>query len=294
MKKDVQEQYKAYITAQKTEKPKTRLEQVEIDNTNILEAELAQIKAQIASLNGVNLSMKTFTMSKEELEETLEKETESTEFKFEIGTEFTYNIPKSVEITEGEIGFINTKLDQTFFEDREGNTVDMIDPLLVLQVEGDFNTNKVIFRPSLLVYTSSEGKRQTVTIPGDSTILEYKEEGTDFVLSGVPAFYVNQKVKELPTTVMLSTLQGVVESMAGKDEGFGGALAGLEGLGGTGDDKTGEAFTEGVASGAADGIGEILEVYKAKSAGKQDILITVGDIDLKSIFIKTTDLNIME
>ena len=286
MKNDMISQYQLFANKQQQRvAAPSKNEMKEINNVKILEAELASLKKEMDEITGKNLALQTFKMSPEELavvEAELDKNESS--FNFDIGTTLTYEIEKSVEVVEGTDHLIYTALDQKFLEDREGNQLNMVDPIVVLKVTGDFNTNKVKFFPVQIVFTDEERQRQILNIPDTSTVNEYSDESTDEKLDGVPAYYVNQRVANLGTTVMLSSVQGVVESMTTPDDGFGGALAGLTDTTTTEQD----AFTDGVASGASEGIQEILDAMKEKSEGKKDLLITTGGLKVSSVFVITT------
>lgn len=263
--------------------------QRETENIKILEAQLNDINAQLSNITGKELNFQTYKMSEKELEIATKEEKEKNEsvFNFDIGTELTYEVEKSLEVVEGQDSLIYTSLDQSFIEDREGNTLSMSDPIVVLKVTGDFNTNKVKFFPVQVVYTDEDRTRQIINIPDTSTVMEYKDDTSGEVVDGVPSYYVDRNVANLGTKVMLSTASGMVEAMTTPDDGFAGALAGI-----TGDTATEEdTFTNSVASGAAEGINEILESMKEKTEGKQDLLITVGGLKLKSVFVTTTPIN---
>ena len=270
---------------------KSKTEKSTIKNNSILDSRLTELNASINSILGKGLSLSTYKMSEEEVKlATKEIQSQST-FSFEVGTEITYKIDKAIEISEGESVYIHTELDQTYIEDREGNSISMENPIVIVSATGDFNKSQIIFSPAKIIYTSTEGERKSIDLSADTTILEYTEPDTEYVMSGVPAHYINQKVKQLPTTVMLSTIQGVIDSMTEPEDGMAGALAGMESLAGSDESTVSDSFTDGVASGASSGVKEILDVYKSKSDAKQDMLIIYGETYLKSIFIKTHTIN---
>jgi len=286
---DIQKEYFEFIkdSSKLVKSPTTKGSQL-INNTKILESELKDLEASIGLMLGKNLTMTVDAMSMQQqqiLKKKIEKE--DSKFAFEVGTELTYRVRDILEIPEGSESFIYTDLEQTYLEDREGNSLEMNAPVVILKVLGDFNTNKAKFFPVKIIFTDMDGKREIIDIPDDATKVEFEEEDTGYKLDGVPSYYVNQKMTELPTTVMLSTLQGLVDSMTAPDEGIAGALGGLSDIAGGGEEDETSAFTEGVASGASSGIKEILDVYKEKSEGKQDLLITPPDLSIKSIFIQT-------
>lgn len=292
MSKDILKQYRAYQATPTKEKAISKTLKKEINNTQQLQGILSDLDSKIKSIASTSLSITKLTMSSQEIAEAEEEKINSNQFHFEIGQTLTYNIEKSIEISEGSSRFVYTDLNETHFEDRERNGLSMVSPVLRLEVSGDFNTNQVMFTPIEIVYTDYNDQRQTISIPSGSTSMEYTEKVSDYVLSGVPAYYINQKVKELPTTVMLTTVQGVIEAMSSKDEGIAGALESMDSLSSGGDDSsTSDSFTEGVASGTSEGLKEIIDIYKSKAEGKQDILITDPNLELKSIFVNTTPVS---
>lgn len=295
MSKDIIQQYKKYSTTPIKEKAISKSLKLQITNTAQLNSMLQSLNNKIKNIAGTNLSITKLTMNQAEIERAEDEKQQGGQFNFEIGQELSFDIKTSIEIAEGSSRFIYTDLNQSHYEDREGNTLSMISPVIVLEVTGDFNTNQVIFSPSKIVYTSLEGKRQTISLSSDATTLEYTEEDSDYVLSGVPAYYINQKVKELPTTVMLTSVQGVIDAMSSQDDILGGALSGIEGLSGSDSDSaTADSFTDGVASGTSEGLKEIIDIYKQKAEGKQDILITDPNLELKAVFVSTTPTSTVE
>lgn len=289
MRDDMVLQYNKYKSV-KVEDKATLIPSVQkaTENVKILESQLADLNQKLGDINGKSLSLQTFRMSDEDLavasEEELKKEST---FSFDIGTKLSYEVKKSIEVVQGVDSLIYTDLNQSFIEDREGNQLSMVNPVVVLKVAGDFNTNKVKFYPVQIVYTDAEQQRKIINIPFTSTVMEYKDSSSPEIMDGVPAYYVNQKMANLGTTVMLSSVQGVVESLTAPDDGFGGALAGLSG----GAEETQSAFTDGVASGASEGIGAILDSMKEKSDGKKDLLITTGGLEITSVFVITTPVS---
>jgi hypothetical protein len=287
MIKDVELQYTKYTTDVKKGVVSKEQKQAE-SNTKILESRLSGISHDISLILGTSLEVASLSLSAQEIKAHKETKQElESVFSFEIGMEFSYKIENVIEVSQGETAYTFTNLEQNYFEDREGNTISMGNPIIVLKVDGDFNTNKVVLSPVQLVYTNELSKRIVIDIPDDATKMQYEEEDSDFILSGVPAYYVNQKIKELPTTVMLSTLKGVMESMTAPKDGLSGALEGMGAIAGGEEASDTNSFTEGVTAGAAGGIDEILAVYKAKSEGKTDLLITPPNFEAKSIFVKT-------
>jgi hypothetical protein len=291
MKQDMILEYNSWKTQAKSAGQSKSVQQMKaMENRKILQERLQLVTGNINAMLTKGLVINTHQMTTADVEKLKDESKEAGLFAFEVGTELTYTIKKSIEIADGEELYIHTDLDQSYFEDREGNTLEMQTPILVLRVVGDFNKSQIVFSPVEIIYTNYSGIRTILDVPEGSTRMEYTEDDSDYSLSGVPAYYVNQKIRELPTTVMLSTLQGVVDSMTA-DDPLSSGLEGMQDLVGGGDATTADAFTEGVASGASSGIKEILEVYKAKASGKRDMLISSGDIDLKSLFIRTTQMN---
>ncbi len=256
-----------------------------------LKKELQDVTKNIAALKNVKITP-IVTSLQPELVAELEKQevNKKNKFNFEVGMKFNYTIEKLVEIPKGSKKTVSAELTETYFEDREGNTLDLRNPILMIEASPDFNTNKVVFHPIQIIYTDTEGKRQTVSLSTNAMNMEYHEEGSEYVIDGVPAYYKNQKIEELPTTIMLTTLKGVVEGLSSKNED---GLASLtKGILPQADDTTKNSFTEGVAEGAAEGFNELIEVYKAKSESKTDLLIVEGGVKITSIFIRTTPLSI--
>ncbi len=292
MQSDMEEEYNRYKAQKLKYSAEASSSQKEASsNKQILTQKLLDINAKIQQILSQNLQLEKIKISQDKLNTYKENKKKKSNFFFEVGTEMSYRIERPIEISEGEELTINATLDQSYFEDREGNTLEMQSPILLIKVTGDFNKSQIIFSPSEIIYTNYDEERKQLSIPADATKMEYVEEETDYILAGVPAYYINQKIRELPTTVMLSTLQGVVDSMTAEDPMTAG-LEGLQGLvGDSGSSTTADAFTDGVASGASSGIAEILDVYKAKAQGKADMLISSGKLVLKSVFIKTTPLS---
>ncbi len=294
MRLDMIDVYSKYMSQLRRDGVKQTDTQLKIeDNKAILQEKLRVVQEGIDYMLTLGLVINTHKMNQQDVEKYKEEAAEKRSFVFEVGTEITYSIEKSIDISEGEELYIHTDLDQSYFEDREGNTLEMQSPTLILRVVGDFNKSQIIFSPSEIIYTDYKGIRNTIAIPDGSTTLEYTEEDTEYTISGVPAYYVNQKIRELPTTVMLSTLQGVVDSMTAEDP-LSAGLAGMESIVGGSETTTASAFTDGVASGASSGIQEILAVYKEKAGGKRDMLISTGELDLKSLFIRTTPISVTD
>jgi hypothetical protein len=93
---------------------------------------------------------------------------------------------------------------------------------------------------------------------------------------------------------MLTSLQGVIDAMSSQDDILGGALSGMDSLTGDSDSSTADSFTDGVASGTSEGLKEIIDIYKQKAEGKQDILITDPNLELKAVFVVTTPTSTVE
>ena len=289
-----EEDYKEYLKSLKAKGTSKSLLKVN-NNTKILEEQGKELDAKLAAIMGKNLEYHIEGLTDKEKRKIKEEEERVPEFTFEIGKSFHYKIEKSVEIADGQTKYMAADIKEGYYNDRVGNSLTLNDPKVVLAVTGDFNTNKVIFTPVKMVFTDDIGERRTVAIPQKATILEYQELESDYTLDGVPAFYVNQKVKELPTTVMLSTVAGVLDSLSASDDDIASQLGDIGGLTGgesSSDSESSNPFTDGASEGISAGVKDILDVYKEKSEGKKDILITTGELELKSKFISEVQVQL--
>jgi len=216
-----------------------------------LKKELAEIEKEIASKKNVNMNYVKYSISKVQKEE-IKVEDKEIDFTFNLGTIMKFETTSMITLKEGETKFIIVKLKTHSFSDLEGNELSLINPTVKAEVTGDLNTKQIFIKPILISYIDGfDNTAREIIIPSASTILFYKDkEGNNN--DGIPGFVVLKEVKNLPTKIVLSTVDSIVQNLTKPQDAFGDLLSGGAGAsagGGTDTQSIGDSTLSGVNSG---------------------------------------------
>jgi len=251
-----------------------------------------EFKKQIADFENQNSTMQTIKLKQKTLNK-IQEEKREPDFVFEIGTKMKFTIPESMEVIEGEQGFALGTISNIVLKDLSDNILHIKNAKIVLGLEGDFSKQKIKVSPLKIIWKDQDtGKKRVVDIPQTATQFVYREQGYSSV--GVPAYMINAKLKNINTTVILSTVSGILENLTQPQDAFSALTNGTDVTGATGTNGTdNQTQTIGEAAGAGinAGIQDLIQTMKEASESEKNLLISEPNIKGYSLFIEEVEVD---
>jgi hypothetical protein len=273
--------------------PKLNEEEIKLDiKIKNLREKIKNLKKDLGEMTAKN-NYVTLTAD-EEIIKQIQKEnkTKNSEyFVFDLGAKLKYEIPNSIEIIEGKDSYTLGKLETITFTDIEGNQLVLNKAKLLLKVKGDFSTRKVYVYPVKIIFINKYGIKQAIDIPEDATTPLYKEvdDGIVYYSKGIPAYYVNRKLKNLGSLTILSAISSMLKATSEANnptQALANALNPQE--------QIQQQTTTAVKQTVAGGVDELIQFVKENQSKLKDLLITDPNLKIESKFIKEVKITIKQ
>lgn len=251
-----------------------------------------EFKKQMAEFQNQPSNMRTISLKEKTLNE-IKSAKKVPDFVFEIGTKMKFIVKESMEVIEGEQGFALGHISNLTLRDLSDNILHIKNAKLVLGLEGDFSKQKINITPLKIIFKDSEtGEKRLIDIPQTATQFIFKEEGYSMV--GVPSYMINAKLKNINTTVILSTVSGILENLTTPKDPFSALTQGAGTTGTTGINATQQQNqTIGQAAGAGinAGIQELVTTIKESTDQEKNLLISEPNVKGYSLFIEEVEVD---
>jgi len=276
--------YASQITVvNKTHKTRQRISELELKK---IQDKIKEEKKQIKQLYGSDLHLKEVkVMDNKEIKKMNNKK--DVAFTFDVGTKLTIKVNPMIKIPKNVKGkMVIGKLQETRLTDLNGNVINMINPIVVLKAEGDFNTNQVFLNPTLIQYKDrNTGEKVSIKIPNNVTTMEFTlvRKGVKYKTDAIPAYKRRAKLENLNKMVLLQTISGIIKGYTQNTDSMSSMMSAMSGQNKvTNTDRA----KKGLLKGTGDGLQQIVDIYKSEAEAEQDILITPEKIVFKVIFFK--------
>lgn len=247
-----------------------------------------EFQEKIAEFEKTPIKPVSIELNQKVIKEIKEKNT-APDFTFEIGTKLKFTIPESMEVVEGQKGFSLGYINHLNLKDLSGNDITIKNANVVLELEGDFSKQKINVYPLKIIYKDNEtNEKRVIDIPKKATQFKYKEDGYEQV--GIPAYVINAKLKNINTTVILSTVSGILENLTTPEDSIT-SLVESQTSAATGvSDDSSQTLGEATASGINEGIQDLIATIKESAENEKNLLIAEPNIKGESLFIEEVEV----
>jgi len=249
-------------------------------------------KKQMEEFQNQKSELQTISLNEKKVNEIKQQNTEP-DFTFEIGSKLKFIIKESMEVVEGEQGFALGYISNLTLKDMSDNILHIKNAKVVLGLEGDFSKEKIIVSPLKIIYKDSDtGEKRVIDIPQSASQFIYREDGYNSI--GVPSYMINAKLKNINTTVILSTVSGVLENLTQPQD----TLSQLTNTTNTttidGVDNQSQTIGQAAGAGINQGIQDLLNTIKDAADKEKNILISEPNVKGYSLFIEEVEVKFSE